>query len=136
MSDISKLLFLPLFASLIWIVIISAGTNLRLIKFTDSDANIPSTIGCYIISYAFYFYAFLLNERIFSALRWDYFDMLVYWDLGAAALLLLIAHFFPGTGGSSGGFISFTLRDAVFFPAIAVHCFLQHIRIIRKSEES
>lgn len=135
MTDISKLLFLPLFASLTWIVIISVGTHLRLIKFTDPYKDVPSAIGCYIVSYAFFFYAFLLNERIFSALHWDYFDLLVYWDLGAAALLLLIAHFFPETGGSSGGFISFTLRDAVFFPAIAVHCFLQHFGIIRKSEE-
>lgn len=136
MSDVSKLVLLPLFASLIWIVIISVGTHLRLIKSTDPYENVPSAIGCYILSYAFFFYAFLLNERIFSALRWDYFDILVYWDLGAAALLLFVAHFFPGTGGSSGGFISFTLRDAVFFPAIAVHYFLQHIGIIRKSEVS
>ncbi len=135
MSDISKLVLLPLFASLAWIVIISVGTHLRLIKFTDPYENVPSAIGCYIVSYAFYFYAFLLNERIFSALRWDYFDMLVYRDLGAAALLLLIARFFPKIGGSSGGFISMNLRDAVFYPAITVHYFLLHIGIIRKSEE-
>ena len=128
----SLILICPLCACLIWFVIVSIATHLRFIKFEDQDDNIPFNIGCHIFSFAFFFYAFLLNERIYSALRGEYFEILVYWDLGAAALLLLTARVFPGIGGSSGGFISFSLRDFVFFPSIIVHFWLLKAGMIQK----
>lgn len=130
MNNKYLLLFLPLFSCLIWIAAISAGTHLRWFEFPAEDSDILFAFGCFIVSFALYFYILLILAVVFLS-GVPFSTKLIGYIMGTDVLLLLLVTIFPGTGS---GFIAFDTRDIVYLPAASVHFLLLHNDIIREGK--
>lgn len=132
MNNKTQLLFLPLFSSLIWIAVISAGTHLHLIEFSAEDESIPLGIGSYIFSFTIYFYALLAASVFLCLFGMPFSTNIIKIEMFATALMLLLVTIFPGT--KSGSFLKFDTRDLVMIPAWTAYGLLAETGVIREGE--
>lgn len=131
MSNKTLLLILPLCGCLVWLFALSAGTHLRWFEFQADDSNIPLQIGCYLVSFAFYFCVFLVPVALLHVAGVPIPSRMPSYVMGADVFLLLLVTIFPGTGY---GLVAFNTRDLVFLPAATTHLLLAETGIIQEGE--
>lgn len=131
MSSKSLLLISPLCVALVWFLALSAGTHLRWFEFQADDSNIPLQAGCYLVSFAFYFYVLLIPFALLHVSGVPISTRMVNYIMGVDVFLLLLVTIFPGTGY---GIVAFNTRDLVFLPAATAHLLMAETGIVREGE--
>ncbi len=128
MTNKALLLIAPLTVCLTWLAIISAGTHLRLIEFMADDNDFLFILGCFIVSFALYFYLLLLATPLLYIFGIPFSGKLIVNVMKTVMLILLLLSIFPGSGR---GFLSLNTRDFVFLPSAFAHMVLMEYDIIR-----